>query len=265
MSLPVRIHGSRPPLLATTVRGHQTCKTKLTDVSPRAATGGRGHACMMVTGWGSGGEAPRPIRPAQRKILASLGGLEAVSMRKRHYQFGNPRPPNWATFLLNILSLPQKKGVQRIFKTHQLPIQRWDYYGRPTSFFLRRVCPPNRPKCPKKWGFEPGFEPIFFATWRRHIRVSGWCGAPTAAEWRRRKIFTPKAYLHTSFCVQKMVHHELRFRLHRVLFCVRHFGTNASLASPRGSTVLNPVKKLAGRGRSPPSDLAASRYPGDKP
>ena len=61
-----------------------------------------------------------------------------------------------------------------------------------------------------------------------------------------------------------MVHHELRFRLHRVLFCVRHFGTNASLASPRASSVLNPVKKLPGRGRSPPSDLAASRYPGGR-
>ena len=74
--------------------------------------------------------------------------------------------------------------------------------------------------------------------------------------------FTPKAYLHTSFCVQKMGDPELSFRLHRVLFCVRHFGTNASLASPRASSVLNPVKKLPGRGRSPPSDLAASRLPG---
>ena len=33
MGLLVRIHGSRSPMLATTVWGHQTCKKKLADVS----------------------------------------------------------------------------------------------------------------------------------------------------------------------------------------------------------------------------------------
>ena len=33
MGLPVRIHGSRSPMLATTGRGHQTCEKKLADVS----------------------------------------------------------------------------------------------------------------------------------------------------------------------------------------------------------------------------------------
>ena len=33
MGLLVRIHGSRSPMPATTVRGHQTCRKKLSDVS----------------------------------------------------------------------------------------------------------------------------------------------------------------------------------------------------------------------------------------
>ena len=185
-------------------------------------------------------------------------------MIKRHYQFGNPRPPNWAIFLLNILSLTQKSVQAALYISSTSVFKGGIITASQQATFYGGSAPHIGQNVPK-WGFEPGFEPIFFATWRRHIRVSGWCGAPTAAERRRRKIFTPKAYLHTSFCVQKMVHHELRFRLHRVLFCVRHFGTNASLASPRASSVLNPVKKLPGRGRSPPSDLAASRLPGSLP
>ena len=64
-----------------------------------------------------------------------------------------------------------------------------------------------------KWGFEPGFQPIF-SLLGGVLRVSGWCGAPTAAERRRKIFFTPKAYLHTSFCVQRMGGPELSFRLH---------------------------------------------------
>ena len=117
---------------------------------PRGVDGGSGATGVLVEGGVSRGEAPRPIRSAQRKILASFGGLEAISVRKRHYQFGKPRPPNWAIFLLNILLLTQnQKSVQPLFKSHQLLLQWWDYYGQPTSYFLWRVCPPYRPKCPK--------------------------------------------------------------------------------------------------------------------
>ena len=42
-----------------------------------------------------------------------------------------------------------QKRVQPLFKSHQLLLQWWDYYGQPTSYFLWRVCPPYRPKCPK--------------------------------------------------------------------------------------------------------------------
>ena len=84
---------------------------------PRGVDGGSGATGVLVEGGVSRGEAPRPIRSAQRKILASFGGLEAISVRKRHYQFGKPRPPNWAIFLLNILLLTQnQKSVQPLFK-----------------------------------------------------------------------------------------------------------------------------------------------------
>merc|ERR1712155_452054 len=99
-----------------------------------------------------------------------------------------------------------------------------DYYGQPTSYFLWPVCPPYRPKCPKM-GFEPGFEPIFFATWRGPTRERVVRSTPPPRSGAEGKFFTPKAYLHTSFCVQKMGDPELSFRLHRVLFCVEHNGT----------------------------------------
>ena len=180
---------------------------------------------MLGEGGVSRGEAPRSIRSAQRKILASFGGLEAISVRKRHYQFGKPRPPNWAIFLLNILLLTQnQKSVQPLFKSHQLLLQWWDYYGQPTSYFLWRVCPPYRPKCPKM-GFKLGLEPIFFAAWRGPTRERMVRSTPPPRSGAEGKFFTPKAYLHTSFCVQKMGDPELSFRLHRVLFCVEHKST----------------------------------------
>ena len=119
---------------------------------PRDVDGGFG--LRMHDGDGTGVWGLAPSRGAGRspakKILASFGGLEAISVRKRHYQFGKPRPPNWAIFLLNILLLTQnQKSVQPLFKSHQLLLQWWDYYGQPTSYFLWRVCPPYRPKCPK--------------------------------------------------------------------------------------------------------------------
>ena len=76
-----------------------------------------------------------------------------------------------------------------------------------------------------KWGFEPGFEPIFFATWRGPTRERMVRSTPPPRSGAEGKFFTPKAYLHTSFCVQKMGDPELSFRLHRVLFCVEHKST----------------------------------------
>ena len=76
-----------------------------------------------------------------------------------------------------------------------------------------------------KWGFEPGFEPIFFAAWRGPTRERMVRSTPPPRSGAEGKFFTPKAYLHTSFCVQKMGDPELSFRLHRVLFCVEHKST----------------------------------------
>ena len=119
---------------------------------PRDVDGVSGPGMHDGDGMGVWGLAPSrgAGRSPAKKILASFGGLEAISVRKRHYQFGKPRPPNWAIFLLNILLLTQnQKSVQPLFKSHQLLLQWWDYYGQPTSYFLWRVCPPYRPKCPK--------------------------------------------------------------------------------------------------------------------
>jgi len=78
---------------------------------PRDVDGGFG--LRMHDGDGTGVWGLAPSRGAGRspakKILASFGGLEAISVRKRHYQFGKPRPPNWAIFLLNILLLTQNQ------------------------------------------------------------------------------------------------------------------------------------------------------------
>ena len=68
----------------------------------RVVDGGSGATGVLVEGGGPG-------RSPAKKILASFGGLEAISVRKRHYQFGKPRPPNWAIFLLNILLLTQNQ------------------------------------------------------------------------------------------------------------------------------------------------------------
>ena len=83
-------------------------------------------------------------------------------------------------------------------------------------------------------GFEPGFEPIFFATWRGPTRERMVRSTPPPRSGAEGKFFTPKAYLHTSFCVQKMGDPELSFRLHRVLFCVEHKSTipSAPLTHP---------------------------------
>ncbi len=96
------------------------------DVAPppfngltRPAKGGRARDVDGVSGpgmhdgdgmgvWGLAPSRGAGRSPA-KKILASFGGLEAISVRKRHYQFGKPRPPNWAIFLLNILLLTQNQ------------------------------------------------------------------------------------------------------------------------------------------------------------
>ena len=76
-----------------------------------------------------------------------------------------------------------------------------------------------------KWGFKLGLEPIFFAAWRGPTRERMVRSTPPPRSGAEGKFFTPKAYLHTSFCVQKMGDPELSFRLHRVLFCVEHKST----------------------------------------
>ena len=78
-----------------------------------------------------------------------------------------------------------------------------------------------------KWGFKLGLEPIFFAAWRGPTRERMVRSTPPPRSGAKGKKITPKAYLHTSFCVQKIGYPELRFRLHRVLFCVRHTGISA--------------------------------------
>ena len=63
-----------------------------------------------------------------------------------------------------------------------------------------------------------------------------------AAERRKKKIFTPKTYIHTSLILRtKMSDPELCFWLHRVLFGVRHFGAKSTLWYPfvnRGTQTL---------------------------
>ena len=78
---------------------------------PRGDDGPSGPCMHESDGWGVWGLAPSrgAGRSPAKKILASFGGLEAISVRKRHYQFGKPRPPNWAIFLLNILLLTQNQ------------------------------------------------------------------------------------------------------------------------------------------------------------
>ena len=116
---------------------------------PRGVDGGSGATGVLVEGGVSRGEAPRPIRSAQRKILASFGGLEAISVRKRHYQFGKPRPPNWAIFLLNILSLTQKSVQAALYISSTSLFNGGTITASQQAAFLWRVCPPYRPKCPK--------------------------------------------------------------------------------------------------------------------
>ena len=116
---------------------------------PRGVDGGSGATGVLVEGGVSRGEAPRPIRSAQRKILASFGGLEAISVRKRHYQFGKPRPPNWAFFLLNILSLTQKSVQAALYISSTSLFNGGIITASQQAAFLWWVCPPYRPKCPK--------------------------------------------------------------------------------------------------------------------
>ena len=95
---------------------------------------------------------------------------------------------------------------------------------RPASYFLWRVCPPYRPKCPKM-GVQTRARTHFFAAWLGPTRERMVRSTPPPRSGAEGKFFTPKAYLHTSFCVQKMGDPELSFRLHRVLFCVEHKST----------------------------------------
>ena len=92
---------------------HALDEKKRVNVKTRTLGGGGGFGLRMHDGDGMGVWGLAPSRGAGRspakKILASFGGLEAISVRKRHYQFGKPRPPNWAIFLLNILLLTQNQ------------------------------------------------------------------------------------------------------------------------------------------------------------
>ena len=150
----------------------------------------------------SRGEAPRPIRSAQRKILASFGGLEAISVRKRHYQFGKPRPPNWAIFLLNILLLTQKKACSRSLNNINFFFNGGIITASQQTTFYCGSAPHIGQNVPK-WGFKLGLEPIFFAAWRGPTRERMVRSTPPPQSGAEGKFFTPKAYLHTSFCVQK--------------------------------------------------------------
>ena len=107
-----------------------------------------------------------------------------------------------------------------------------------------------------KWGFEPGFKPIFFATWRGPTRERMVRSTPPPRSGAEGKFFTPKAYLHTSFCVQKMGDPELSFRLHRVLFCVEHKSTIPSAPLSRGPAVVKRgnFRKILHAHAYPPAD-----------
>ena len=91
--------------------------------------------------------------------------------------------------------------------------------------------------------------------------MSGRCGAPTAAERRRRIFFTPKSYLHTSFCVQKMGDPELRFRLHRVFFAYVTLAHWLSCGS-HGSALITPLPPF---GPSAGPIMLAPRVPESPP
>ena len=163
-------------------------------------------------------------RSPAKKILASFGGLEAISVRKRHYQFGKPRPPNWAFFLLNILLLAQKKACSRSLNNINFFFNGGIITASQQATFYGGSAPHIGQNVPK-WGFKLGLEPIFFAAWRGPTRERMVRSTPPPRSGAEGKFFTPKAYLHTSFCVQKMGDPELSFRLHRVLFCVEHKST----------------------------------------
>ena len=95
------------------------------------------------------GRSPPPYQARAAENFGIFGGSRGRFHEKTALPVWQPQTAKLGHFFAQHFIVAAKKGVQRIFKTHQLPIQRWDYYGRPTSFFLRRVCPPNRPKCPK--------------------------------------------------------------------------------------------------------------------
>ena len=128
-----------------------------------------------------------PAGSAQRKILASFGGLEAISVRKRHYQFGKPRPPNWAFFLLNILLLTQKKACSRSLNNINFFLNGGIITASKLLFMAG--LPPISAKMSQNGGSNSGSNP-FFSLRGGVLRVSGWCGAPHRRGAARKEKFS---------------------------------------------------------------------------
>ena len=176
-------------------------------------------------------------------------------MRKRHYQFGKPRPPNWAFFLLNILLLTQKKACSRSLNHINFFFNGGIITASQQATFYGGSAPHIGQNVPK-WGFKLGLEPFFFAAWRGPARERMVRSTPPPRSGAEGKKFTPKAYLHTSFCVQKMGDPVLSFRLHQVLFCVEHKSTlpSACLTNPPPATNVRRKRTAAAPSCIPPPD-----------
>ena len=150
-----------------------------------------------------------------------------------------PQTAKLGHFLLNILSLTQKSVQTALYISSTSLFNGGIITASQQATFYGGSAPHIGQNVPK-WGFKLGLEPIFFAAWRGPTRERMVRSTPPPRSGAEGKFFTPKAYLHTSFCVQKMGDPELCFRLHRVLFCVRHKSTLPPAPPTCSSRPINP-------------------------
>ena len=124
---------------------------------------------------GRGRSFPKEVRAAEH--FGVFWGSRGHFREKTALPVWQTQTAKLGHFFAQHFIVDAKKRAGRSSYLINFIIQRWDYYGQPTSCFFMAGLPPISAKMSQNGGSNPGSNP-FFSLRGGVLRVSGWCGAP---------------------------------------------------------------------------------------